>query len=99
MAASQCNWFEVVDYTLAGCNYGEEEEAVVIKQLDDYYSSILTSDTLTCEQRRLMQQSHDAFVCDREDRLPLAQVQAAALNGEIITDSESDDSEQYIDLR
>ena len=46
-----------------------------------------------------MQQSHDAFVCDREDRLPLAQAQAAALNGEIITDSESDDSEQYIDFK
>ena len=95
MSKSQYNWFDVVSNSLARYD-GEDEEEAVAKQLDDNYFGILTSEKLDCEQRKLLQQSHDAFVCDREGRLPLARTQAAAVNGDIVTDSDSDDSEQYL---
>ena len=57
-------------------------------------SSLLT----TAEQLKLIQQSHDAFLYDREERLPRAKRQAAAANGEVVTDSETDDCEDYQQL-
>ena len=95
LAWSQYNWFDVVSNFLARCD-GEDKVEAIILQLDSYYSSILISEMLDSEQRRLLQQSHDASVCDREGRLPLAWAQAAAVNGDIVTDSDSKDSEQYL---
>lgn len=46
-----------------------------------------------------LQQSQDAFVHDREARLPLARAQAAAVNGDIVTDYDSDDGEKYLGLK
>ena len=68
-----------------------------------YTSSLLQwlSDHLkefTHEQYRLIQQSHDVFVYDKEQRLPFTKKQAAAMNGDIITDSDSDDGELYVGL-
>ena len=74
LSKSQCNWFDVASNTLARYD-GEDREAVI----KHYCFGILTSEKLDCEQRKLVQQSHDAFVCDREGRLPLAQTQAAAV--------------------
>ena len=93
---SQYNWFEVVMNSLDECDSDDEE--AVVKQLDIYYSSILKSEVLNCEQRKLLEQSHNAFVCDRERRLPLARSQAAAINGDVVTDSDSDDCEEYLHL-
>ena len=71
LAWSQYNWFDVVSNFLARCD-GEDKVEAIILQLDNYYSSILISEMLDSEQHRLLQQSHDASVCDREGRLPLA---------------------------
>ena len=56
------------------------------------------SKEFTQEQYPLIQQSHDAFVYDKEQRLPFAKKQAASVNGDIITDSDSDDGELYVGL-
>lgn len=44
----------------------------------------------------LLQQSHDALWNDREEHLPLAKRQACAMNGEVVTDPESDNCKQYL---
>ena len=60
---------------------------------------VSASEMFNCEQHRLLQQSYHAFNCDKERRLPFARAQAAAVNGGIVTDSDSDDSEQYLGLQ
>ena len=59
----------------------------------------ITSDNFTSEQHTLIQQSHDGFLCDREQHLLLTKRQAAAVNGKVVTHSESDDCEEYLWLR
>ena len=57
---------------------------------------MMVSDTFTDEQRHLLQQSHEAFLYDRKHRMPEAKHQCAAINGEIVSDS--DDCEEYLML-
>ena len=97
LSKSQYNWFNVVESMLTRCDSKEEEE--VLEQLDNYYYSISASEMLNCEQHRLLQQSYSAFNCDKERRLSFARAQAAAVNGDIVTDSDSDDSEKYFGLQ
>ena len=96
---SQFNWFQLAETVLGGCLCEEEErEVVAINQLDDFFRRVMASEHFTAEQLNLIQQSHDAFLYDREERLPLAKRQAAAANGEVVTDSETDDCEDYLEL-
>ena len=99
LTGSQYNWFELVSTVLmmTNCDDDKDEEEVVT-ELDGYFEDLKVSKEFTQEQYGLIQQSHDAFVYDKEQRLPFAKKQAAAMNGDIITDSDSDDGELYVGL-
>ena len=99
LTESHFNWFQLAETVLGSCLCEEEErEVVAINQLDDFFRRVIASDHFTAEQLELIQQSHDAFLYDREERLPRAKRQAAAANGEVVTDSETDDCEDYLQL-
>ena len=98
---SHCNWFELVDTVLQLVNGDEEKEVdeeEVIKQLNNYYVAAIESCSFSSEQCRLINQSHEAFVLDGATSA-WRRSQAAALNGEIVTDSDIEDCEQYVGLK
>ena len=86
---SRFNWFNVVDISTE--LFGDVDE-----QLENYYTEFITS-AHSDEEKALLRQSHEAFIADvgaqrSEDR------QADALNGMIVTDSEPDDPDDYLQL-
>lgn len=98
LTESHFNWFQLAETVLGSCLCEEEErEVVAINQLDDFFRRVITSDHFTAELQ-MIQQSDDAFLYDREECLPRAKQQAAARNGEVVTDSETDDCEDYLQL-
>ena len=50
------------------------------------------------DEKKLVEQSHEAFRCDAEVYKPLADRQANALNCMIVTDSEEEDPDDYLQL-
>ena len=80
------NWFEFIDRVLS--KY--EDMSLVSKSLYDTISKALDE-----EQLHLVRQSYYAFCTDEEQTYKQNHT-ARAINGEIISESESDDSEAYI---
>ena len=76
----------------------EEDEEEVIKQMNNYYVAAIESGSFSNEQCRLINQSHEAFVLDGATSAWKCS-QAAVLNGEIVTDSDTEDCEQYVGLK
>lgn len=96
---SQFNWFELIDQTVQLCSSEEEfEEAeeTVVKSLDAFFVRVISLD-LSDTQKQLLELSYRAFILDYEKRIS-SQRQAEALNGFIVTDSEKEDPDDFIDL-
>ena len=81
----QYNWFVVVEYL------EHTPQATLI--LEDFHTHTMNLQ-LTAEQRNLLTLSYDAFKASVPDSDQIRT--AAALNGEIVTDSESDNPEEYM---
>ena len=90
LMSSGFNWFSVVETVTE--RYGDVTEP----QLERYYTMVITSDRSE-EEKRLLEQSHQAFLADISSR-QLADRQAEALNGMIVTDSENEDPDQFLQL-
>ena len=65
-------------------------------QLEKHFSELMACD-LFQKEKRLPEQSHEAYLADRETQ-QLAARQAEALNGMVVSDSESEDPDAYLDL-
>ena len=85
------NWFEVVDYVekqVNSCNL-----QTILEELHSYVSNL----TLTPQEKNLLTNSYAAYqptqpsTCDKRT--------AAMLNGDIVSDSESDSAAEYVNLK
>ena len=89
------NWFEVVQYVeeQTKCDY---ETLKLQEYLNGFYSHLL--DTLNDMAKiNLLKQSFDAFTVTITPLPDVAQI-AAILSGEVVSDSESDDADDYVGL-
>ena len=73
-----------------------EDDQHLVSALENTYPKLLVQSTLEC-QKELLTQSHQAFVADSLLRR-LRDREAAAFNGEIISDIECEDPEVYVGL-
>ena len=89
------NWFEVVQYVeeQTKCDY---ETVKLQEYLNGFYSHVLEilNDMANIN---LLKQSFDAFTATIQPAPDIART-AAILNGEIISDSESDNADDYAEL-
>ena len=91
---SMFNWFEVINRVMERNNEVDEESMVT--KLESFFSVAMDADFID-KDKALLEQSYQAFKCDC-NRRHLVDREADALNGLIVTDSESEDPDQYIDL-
>jgi hypothetical protein len=84
---SEFNWFSFV----------EKMSNIEEKQCEMYYSVIMSSDKPLLE-KKLIELSHQAYVADL-DELKLRDREAAAFNGEIVSDSEKENPDVYLNIR
>lgn len=92
---SQFNWFELVSNLVE--QHGIEHETAVINELDKFFAFVMSSEESVGE-KTLIEQSHLAFCYDFEVCRPEADRQAETLNGMIVTDSEHEDPDQFVEL-
>ena len=83
---SAFNWFQFVD----SC-----EEMMVDSKCVEFESLI---EKLTTREQELVVQSHDAFCHVEEFETPREQREASAFNGSILSESESDNPDDYLTL-
>ena len=83
------NWFEFVDSFR--CH-------IESSKLHMYYDNFFQSDDLNQREKALLQQSYQAFVYDEEFCKPICEREALAFSGQVVSDSEEDNDEQYIGL-
>ena len=92
---SQFNWFELVNTVVE--KVGSDNEKSVINQLSEYFPKVLEM-CHTSSEETLLQQSYQAFLNYYNTHQLEADRNADAFNGFIVTDSESEDPDQYIGL-
>lgn len=95
LRASQFNWFELVNTMVE--KVSSDNEKSVISQLSEYFPKVLEI-CRTSSEETLLQQSYQAFSNYYNTHQLEADRSADALNGFIVTDSESEDPDQYIGL-
>ena len=89
------NWFDLVDRVIE--EYKNCNENEVIKVLDSLYFSLAASFNFSVKNMENLKQSHEAFRLDCERRI-IVDREANAINGQIVSDIESDDPEQYSEI-
>ena len=72
------------------------EEEQIVTNLETLFSFAMEA-SIDEKDKALLEQSHQAYMCDI-NRRRLVDREANALNGFIVTDSESEDPDQYLDL-
>ena len=80
---AQFNWF----------HFAEDMVNVEEVQLENYYLAVMSSDKPQSE-KMLIELSHKAYIADLQLR-KFTEREAAAFNGDIVTDSEDDDPDVY----
>ena len=80
------NWFHVIAIA--------EENGVSVSQVDSEYANIVSN--LTEPELSLLRQSHDAFVETHQTEDAMQEREAAAVNGDVVSESESDNPDDYI---
>lgn len=85
---SKCNWFEFISRIESDSNEN------LRKECERFYRG-LASYHLSNKEVELTQQSYTAFKCDEEQHSYNREKIAQMLNGDIVTDSESDDPDLY----
>ncbi len=85
LRAGKCNWFELVS--------AAEEMGFDPNVVESQYEAIRSN--LAKHELELLQQSHAAFVQIEKDETPQRVREAAALNGEIVSESDTDNPDDY----
>ena len=90
----QCrwNWFEFLDQM-------EEKDGYCEGATNVLYTRAMSCTTIQVshQEKELLQQSYDAYKIDQEICLPVDQRNADAFNGMIVSDSEVEDPEDYLE--
>ena len=90
----QYNWFTVVDFIEQGDKF--ISDSMLETHLKEFYSFVLEL-PIESQQKEQVTTSYAAFQASLPD--PIHCRTAAMLNGEIVTDSESDNAEDYVELQ
>lgn len=90
---SRYNWFELVDHVVERSDNCQE---ATITQLEKVFPRVMALD-LSNGEKCLIEQSHQAFNMDYSNSHSVER-EANALNGLIVTDSESDDPDTYLEV-
>ena len=88
LISNNFNWFSVLD------NLSEKYGASIEDELEHYYTDAMDS-PFTESEKSLLEQSHKAYLASIEEQKQAIR-QADCLNGMIVTDSESDDPDDYL---
>ena len=91
---SKFNWFEVIDRVVE--ENTEANENIIAKYMDSFFPVCMDSD-ISNEDKAKLEQSYHAFKLDC-CRRHLIDREANALNGQIVSDVENEDPDQYLDL-
>ena len=85
---SQWNWFQLVEVL--------EEKGVIVNNLsmDSVFRHIYPA--LEEAQQSLVELSYRAFCCDMEVEQPQRDREAAAFNADVVSDSDTDDPDEYL---
>ena len=93
---SQFNWFDFVCRVSESCKCDSEDDECCVNTLEGVYPRLIASDIP--KHQELLSQSHEAFVTDSLLRKPRDDREAAAFNGEVVSDIDSEDPEDYVHL-
>ena len=97
LTESEFNWFEFTCRVSEYCKCDPEDEVHLVNALENVFHRLTVSD-MSKSQEQLLYQSHEAFIVDnirksRDDR------EAAAFNGEVVSDIDTEDPEEYVHLK
>ena len=94
---SQFNWFELVSKVSEVCRIDPDDNTYLVNALEKFYDTQMEELRLE-SHKQLLSQSHGAFVTDSLVQQHLNVREASALNGEIVSDVESENPEAYVGL-
>ena len=97
LSESIWNWFEFSEQ-MEQCNIQNADDGTFADMLVKIYDKVISSDNLNPDTKKLLKQSHDAYVCDRNQLLRDVR-EADSLNGMIVTDSIDVNPEEYVGVR
>ena len=86
LRSSSFNWFEM-DFQLQEHKIDQAKVEAIIEEL---------LQELTPEESKLVVQSRKAFMQIKKNKLPEEEIEAAAFNGDIVSESEQDDPDDYL---
>ena len=92
---SQFNWFELVSKVSEVCRIDPDDNTYLVN--DRFYDTQMEEIRLE-SHKQLLFQSHEAFVTDSLVQQQFNVREASALNGEIVSDVESENPEAYVGL-
>ena len=96
LVESKFNWFHLVDHMLTKADC--DDERGITNQLSQQFPKLLEK-CLTSDHKMLLQQSYQAFTNYTNTHRHEAERSVDALNGFIVTGSESEDPDEYIGLK
>ena len=97
LVESNCNWYDFIMQILESCECNsEEEEKNIITSLEKYFTQAMLSYS---EHQKSLKGSHSAFWNEQNNIIPLWKHKAAEINGEIVSDSDCNESENYNEIK
>ena len=72
------------------------DDSIFGDRLEQVYEAIMSGNDLLPHAWKLLKQSHDAYVCDRDTQLSHDLREADALNGMIVADSDDVNPEEFV---
>ena len=96
LVESDFNWYDFVMRVLESCKCNEDEEETIITRLEEYFTQAVL---LYNDHQKSLHESHSAFWNEHNNIIPLWKHKAAEINGEIVSDTDSTNSEKYIEVK
>ena len=87
---SKFNWFNLMDHLQDSGTYTESELECCFREV--------MSGLDNCDERRLLEQSHSAYQAQQEQDAPLLERELAAAEGDIVSESDEENPDDYIRL-
>ena len=89
LTESKWNWFQFLELM-------EKYDSIFADRFEGVYEAIISTTDLLPHVQKLLKQSHDAYVCDRNTRLSHDLRVAGALNGMVVADSDDVNPEEFV---
>ena len=97
MYESEFKWFELIDRIIEENSNAQSSEHYVNKFLDNFFIIAMDSDDISEENKVKLDCSYQAFKL-HNCRRAIVDREADALNGQIVSDYESENPDDYLDI-